>query len=151
MDTLTTQTLPSILNSWQAEDVELAACVAEVRDWMEELSQFGIPHFGETALRLLPLRKRLVQHFKLEDEILSQLMNTAPDLVEKVAELHGDSKHGHEQLLEKLDDLTSRLKAPEPPFESWQAAIKEIEMFVELLEQHERDEAASLEHLLADH
>ena len=41
--------LQEIYQNWRNEDRELESSVDELRLWMQEVNQLGIPHFGETA------------------------------------------------------------------------------------------------------
>ena len=47
------------------------------------------------------------------------------------------SSRDHRELLKQLDDLIRDLDQLDPPFLSWQAAISELERFIDSLEQHE--------------
>jgi hemerythrin-like domain-containing protein len=140
--------LSKIFETWQAEDRELEACLDEVRDWMREVSQLGIPHFGETATRLRPFHDRLVLHFDREDKMIGQLAQHYPSSSPEVSAVRTQSDHDHKHLLVRLDDLMARLNQTEPPFASWQAAMEEVELFVDVLEQHEERESESIKILM---
>ena len=140
--------LTEIFKNWRAEDCELEACLDEVRDWMREVSQFGIPHFGETATRLRPLRERLVRHFEREDSMIAQLAKSYPPPSPEIDAVRSQSAHDHNLLLSRLDDLMQRLNETEPPITSWQAAMDEIELFVDALELHEEQESESIKNLM---
>lgn len=133
---------------WRAEDRALESNIDEIRDWMHEVDQLGIPHFGETATRLGPLRDRLIAHFHREDEMIGQLAELYPSSSPEIDSVRRQSVRDHHQLLSRLDDLTARLDEIEPPFASWQAAMDELESFVDLLEQHEEQESDSIRMLM---
>lgn len=137
-----------IFANWQKEDRGLESCVDQVRDWMREVAQLGIPHFGETATRLRPLRHRLVQHFAREDEMIEQLAQLYSSSSPEIEAVRRQSVHDHDQLLARLDNLINRLNELVPPFDSWQTAIDDVEMFVDLLEQHEEQESESVQMLM---
>ena len=65
--------LSKIFDNWLSEDRQMHESLGEIRDWMKQVEQLGIPHFGETANRLLPLRERLQKHFQQEDEMITRL------------------------------------------------------------------------------
>ena len=140
--------LSEIFKNWRAEDRDLESRLDEVRDWMREVSQLGIPHFGETATRLRPLREALVRHFQREDAMIAQLARSYPSPSPEINAVRSQSAYDHDLLLSRLDDLTQRLDEPEPPFTSWQLAMDEIELFVVALEQHEEQEAESIKFLM---
>jgi hypothetical protein len=131
----------SLFQTWQMERRAVAACLDELRDWMNEVSQLGIPHFGETATRLRPLRQRLIHHFAVEDEMIEKFAARRGTTRPGTDGPHLCSSREHEQLLQRLDDMLSRLAQPDPPFASWQAAMNEVEQFVDLLEEHESRES----------
>jgi iron-sulfur cluster repair protein YtfE (RIC family) len=97
-----------------------------------------MPKFGEMGSQVENLRDILAEHFAAEEQdgYLSSALAVAPNLQRQVNELQ--SQHGH--LLEALNDLINRLKMSEPPFQSWQAAYRELEAILADLRRHERAE-----------
>lgn len=148
MNTNAKHPLTDFFQTWQTEDRALEVAVDEIRDWMHEVNQLGIPHFGETATRLAPLRNRLVNHFHREDEMIAGLAEQYPSTSPEIEAVRRQSGRDHHRLLCRLDDLIDRLAQIDPPFDSWQAAMDELEMFVDLLEQHEERESESIETLM---
>ena len=130
----------SLIQIWKTERKEVAACIDDLRHWMDEVSQLGIPHFGETATRLGPLRQRLIHHFAIEDEIIERFAPPADATTPGMDDPRHCSSREHREIIGRLDDMLSRLAQPDPPFPSWQAAMKEVESFVDLLEEHESQE-----------
>ncbi len=149
MDAETNLSVMQLLDRWQAEDHELEEQIDELRDWMQEVSQLGIPHFGETASRLLPLRKRLAQHFEREQEMIGELVEADSASSPEMDGVRRNSTHDHSQLLSRADDLIARLNQTDPPFDSWQAAMDEVAILAEALEQHEENEMESIRMLLS--
>ena len=148
------KSVPQVLDHWHDEDHSLHACVAEVRNWMREVEQRGIPHFGETAARLRPVRDRLVQHFDREDEMLHQIADLFLMPTPEIDSVRTQACYEHQQLLARFDDLSARLAELRPPFQSWQAAMKEVDEFFADLELHETQEAdnvAALASIAAQH
>ncbi len=134
--------MPSdLFDQWQSEDRQLKSYMDELREWMNQVNQLGIPHFGEAGSRLASLRQRLQQHFEREDEIVQSLAAHFVASDATVAALRANSGEDHQLILNRLDSLMKRLHQLEPPFESWLAAMNEIELFVEGLNQHEKDES----------
>ncbi len=132
--------LSRLLESWREEDQKLNVRIETIRDWMNQVNQLGIPHFGETASRLQPLRDSLLQHFTCEDEILAKLAALYGGQAPEVNAFKRQTRLDHQALLSRLDDLTRRLKEIDPPFESWTAAMDEVDLFFEAMEEHERNE-----------
>lgn len=140
-----------VFSRWKTEDRQLFTLIGELRHWMSEVAQLGIPHFGETATRLRPLRETLVQHFANEDEMIDQLTSqmSSAQITDQITDLYGRSSPGHQQLRDKLDGLIDRLNDLEPPFDSWQSAMAEVGEFFDDLEQHEKQESESVAGLIA--
>lgn len=142
------KSVPQIVDHWHDEDRSLAACVEQVRQWMREVEQRGIPHFGETAARLSPLRERLLQHFEREDKMLHQIAELFLTPTPAIDAVRTQALHEHDQLLFALDELRGRLSRLQPPFVSWQAAMREVEEFFHSLERHEEQEAVNVQALM---
>lgn len=143
-------TVHSLFKKWQEEDQELESYLDGVRDWMNDVSQLGIPRFGETASRLQQLHKRLMLHFEREDELGEQLMEFYAGGSVELNATRRQAERDHQQLSDRLEELMVRLDALDPPFASWEAAMNEVEAFVVALERHEDQESESVALLLPD-
>lgn len=150
MSSQSKRSLAFIYESWRQEDRCLKACINEVRAWMREVNQLGIPHFGETATRLRPLRIKLFTHFGRENELISQLAHFYPDTSPEIDGVRKSSIADHDRLLARLEDLIDRLSEPDPPFQSWTEAMDEVGLFVDAVEQHELQESGSIDRLLPE-
>ncbi len=148
MTTNSTTTIQALFGKWKNEDRELGRYLDAVRDWMHDVSQLGIPRFGETADRLEQLQDRLGIHFDREDEITEQLSDYYSSSSIELEAIRRQTRRDHQQLAERLEELIARLNELEPPFVSWESAIDEVELFVIVLEQHEDQHVESFETLI---
>jgi len=148
MTSKTTLTVHEIFAAWRAEDEQLGREVDSLRQWMRELDQLGKQHFGETATRLRLLRETIVDHFDREEVMMEKLSAHYPPSSPELAAVKKQAKREHQNLLARLDDLVNRLDQVEPPFESWQQAMDEMQELVNLFEHHEANEWESIEMLL---
>ena len=73
--------------------------------------------------------------------MLAKLAELYPASSPEVGAFKRQTSADHHTLLARLDDLHSRLKEIDPPFESWTAAMDEVDVFFEAMEQHERNES----------
>ena len=89
--------------------------VSELRGWLYEVEQRGIPKFGETGYRLRQFRESLSDHF----ETCCDQSFAEPVLQES------------RRLMGRLDDLIIRLEMPEPPFQSWQELVSLLVDFID--------------------
>ena len=148
MSSQSKQNFAYVFDSWKDEDRQLEAILDEVRDWMSQVNQLGIPHFGETATRLRPLKQRLFVHFGREIELISKLAMHYRSPSPEIEAVRKQSIMDHDQLMERLDDLIDRLSQLEPPFQSWTEAMDEVGLFLDAIEQHEEHESDSIRMLM---
>jgi iron-sulfur cluster repair protein YtfE (RIC family) len=134
----------ALFAKWQAEHRQLDEFTEELRTWTYEVAQLGIPHFGEAANKLTLLRVRLQKHFQQEDEIGNQLANQQSVPSVEIEATRRKATQDHISLSTRLDDLIDRLAQTEPPFDSWEQAVQEVDLFIDALEQHEEQESASI-------
>jgi len=126
------------LNLLLAEHRALLTQISELREWATAVGEHGIPHFGEMGTRMEQLRDRLRDHFAEEEKggYLSPIMEIVPRFAGEIEELGGQ----HGELLLTLDRFIARLHETEPPFASWQQAMREFEKFIGALRRHESRE-----------
>ncbi len=140
--TPTPQQLNDVMQRWNDEHAELSKKITEITRWLGEVSQLGVPRFGELAERLRHLRDRMLQHFDREDK-LGEEMHLSHACVEvEATRRRAASDHLH--LTERLDRLIAKLSELDPPFNSFQQAIDEVSLFVDAFEQHEEEESQGL-------
>ena len=103
MNTNVNSEICQIFNDWQVDHQQLADSIDEIRDWMLEVNQLGIPHFGETASRLQPFRARLQSHFDREDRILNKLAEIYSKSTPEIEAFTRQTKSDHQSLMMRLD------------------------------------------------
>jgi len=137
-----------LFQRWQAEDRELEAYLDALRDWMHQASRLDTSAFEEATARLRRLRMRLERHFRHEDKVADSLETSFDAPPAELAAVRRQSVHDRTLLFQRLDELIAKFDRPAPPFESWEDAIENLELFVDTLEQHEEQEADSIELLM---
>lgn len=95
--------------------------VKQLRCWLYEVEQFGVPKFGETGFRLRHFQTTLMEHF---DCCRKRRGENCDPSIEQESKL----------LLMRLTDLIGRLEMPDPPFESWQELVRCLKEFSDDLE-----------------
>ncbi len=138
----------ALFDAWKDEDRELESYIDSVRDWMNDVSELGLPRFGETANRLQRLRERLETHFERENRIGDQLQQLYSQKSVELDAARRQWQREHDLLIVRLDELISQLDEVDPPFPSWEAAMEQFEVFIVALEQHEDHELDSIEVLI---
>ncbi|TWT91277.1 hemerythrin domain-containing protein [Stieleria varia] len=147
MSTNIDSSLCQIFADWRDDDLALQSQIDELRRWMAEVTQLGIPRFGEMAGKLKPLQDYIHNHFARELSLLERLVDKYPEVADQVDAVRRQTNHDHDVLGRRLQEFIDRLNQPDPPFDSWTAAIDELELIVDALEQHEDQESESL-HIL---
>lgn len=130
------------LERYSQEHDHLTTRIAELREWISEVSELGIPHFAELGSRLRPLLEELNAHFEHEEQrgYLAGAIERVPQFIDDVDELLLQ----HSQFRNQLHALICRLGEYEPPFSSWQQACAEFEDVLAEIERHERRETSIL-------
>jgi len=142
---LSTERLGQLIQLWNSEHVDLSKNIQDTSIWLGQVSQLGRPRFGELATRLSVMRDRMKRHFEHE-ELLGHDLRQVADCVETVSS-NRRAASDHQHLLQRVDELISKLRELEPPFDSFQQAIDQVGLFVDAFEQHEEQEAAGLQWL----
>jgi hypothetical protein len=142
------ETARSLFEQWGQEDDRVAKQFAEMRLWMHEASNSPHPGFEQTGDRLIAFRNVLATHFAREDH----LCNTISTFYERPC-LEADgmcrqSAHDHKHLLERLDHLVLNLKSNPPAFDSWEATVDQVSLFMDAVDLHSEQESESLQSLM---
>lgn len=123
----------------------LLQSICDMRDWTCAVSEWGMPRFGELGFRLAVFRDALSQHFSEEES--GKYFRVTPGPEAQMMMVFCDQ---HQQLLERLDRLIGFLRAPEPKFRSWQAAVEQVESLINDICDHEQQETVLLQSAKAD-
>jgi len=142
---VSSERLSQLIKIWNNEHIDLSKNIQDTSVWLGQVSQLGRPRFGELAARLRVMRERMKRHFERE-ELLGQDLRQVANCVEAVSSSRRAS-NDHQHLLQRVDELISKLRELEPPFDSFQQAIDQVSLFVDAFEQHEEQEAAGLQWL----
>lgn len=135
-----------ILERLLRDHSQLLTQLEEVRCWVNGVSEWGMPRFGELGMQLERFREILATHFADEEAVeISAVQAMSPEAAsrsEKIADLH-------HQLLERLGTVIDCLRAPEPGYCSWQAAVEEAENVMNEIHDHECAEMTLIQETLA--
>lgn len=139
------ESLEALLRQWNDEHNDLAKSIRDTTLWLGQVSQRGIPRFGELAARLNSMRQRMKQHFEREESIGDDLQRASDCVEVKTTRQRAISDHQH--LTQRVDNLIAKLSELDPRFASFQQAIDQVGLFVDAFEQHEEQEAQGLQWL----
>ncbi len=140
--------LNQLFDQWKDEHRELDAYVRELTNWTNQESQLSVPRFLEAVTRLREFRDRLSAHFDKETELGNLLAKSRPGSSREIEGVRRQAAKDHSHLTKRLEALIGRMENAEAEFDSWSAAVYEFNLLIDVLEQHEEQEAESLGWLL---
>lgn len=91
-----------------------------IRQWADELADYGWPHFGEFAQRLEAARGELIRHLANCPE------SSGPD-EPSLRSLESGCSAEIQELLEEFDQFINQLRCADVCFVSWQAACRRFD------------------------
>ncbi len=136
--------LHALFAQWKDEHRQLDVHVATLCQWLHGQGHIVTPPFLRGAQKLGELRDQLEAHFVKENELGRLLANARGSLTTEIESVCHKHDREHTVLLERLGRLIHSLGTAESQFDSWDAATREFELFVDTLEQHEEQEAEAI-------
>ena len=136
--------LNALFARWKEEHRVLDTYVAELCEWFHRPVETSSPPVEQAIVRLGELRKQLEAHFVKEMELGRLLAEARGTVTMEIDSMRHKHDREHANLLERLGQLIARLDTTEPQFDQWEAITRDFELFVDTLEQHEEQEAASI-------
>lgn len=113
---------------------DVSSAVAELQQWIVEVSELGMPHFGELGQRLMCYRETLEKQFS-EEECSPQFSGGSKQFSECSQELSMLCQQ-HAQFLDELDNMVVKLHQEPPPYDSWQDAVRQFQELQTEIERH---------------
>ena len=112
-----------------------ATYVIAMQQWIHDINELGMPHFGELSNRVKCYRNLLAKDFAAEEARgrLSRVGKCRPECWAEIEELR--CQHG--QFLDELKLLEEKLCQDCPPYESWQDAVRHFDELLTEVERHE--------------
>jgi hypothetical protein len=149
VEAMTTRTdsrriIESLANRWREQHLWLNDFLDEFRRWACHHSEPDSRRYAEAAARLVQLRERLQEHFQCEDQLADHFLGAREGLSPEADANRRQVKADHSRLFKRLDGLIDEFGRRRPPYESWTAAVEQVELFADVLEQHEEQEADSI-------
>lgn len=120
------------------EHEEILTHIKELGDWTEQLKEKGLPKFGELGTRVKCFRDLLAKHFKDEERegYFKPIFGESPGCCIMVPDFHKK----HAESLCNIDNFIAKLKESEHPFQSWDEALKQFDILLTELREHENQE-----------
>lgn len=145
----TVEILNVFFEQWKEEHLQLDKYVLELSDWSHLDSQHQCPQFKEAADRLRGLEQRLVQHFSKETAIGLLLAEARGIATPEIEAARRQADKDHKLLADRLTRLIDLVNsASGDDVALWQKVRYELNLFLDVLEQHEELEAENVRWLI---
>lgn len=142
------RSIHELFSEWEQEDQRIEKQLGEIRDWMNQASELGVPCFGDTGEQLKAFRQVLITHFEQEDDLCDRLSQFYPSPCPELDAMGRQARGDHSNLIGRINQLVENLDAIEPSFDSFQCAIDQVDLLMVAIEQHEEYESDSVRALL---
>lgn len=140
--------LIGLFSQWKSEHEQLSRFVRELSVWATQDSQSESPNFSQAAVGLRKLDQRLVEHFEKEQAIGLLLADARGTSTPEVEAVQRQADKDHLALQKRLHELIEKIdRGPRNP-STWNAAIEELNLFLDVLEQHEELESENVRSLI---
>lgn len=136
-----THRLKALFEDWKCEHQALDRHVDDLLEWLADGSCPEDIRCEEASDRLQQLRDRLQRQFDLENGISGLLVKARGSQTQELHAVLDKAEREHQQLMNRLNDLIDRSGNACAGFPSWQEAVYQINLFIDVLEQHEDEEA----------
>ena len=119
------------------------APLQEIRSWVHDVEELGLPHFGEFAQRLGDLRAVIVRGSTNPAQSSICLCEGSQGTRDTRSNQTSGRRYAVcSMILQRLDDMISTLRSEEDCFITWQAASRSFEEICQLIESADRPSQA---------
>jgi iron-sulfur cluster repair protein YtfE (RIC family) len=148
---MTTKPAPTtdvLFQGWKEEHCELDRQAMELSVWLHDQSKLRAAQFREAVSRISDLKERLTSHFKNEELICEELLKQRGWGSHESQAVQRQSNRDHEVISSRLKHLIDRMQEGESDCDSWTTGVRELNLILDVLEQHEEQEEESVGSLL---
>jgi hypothetical protein len=133
-----------LFEQWKKEHCELDKYAMELSAWVHQQSQQREMQFREAVTRLGELNKKLAVHFTKEAEIGKQLLAIQGEHTPEAEALQRQAERDHSNIISRITHLIDRMQDVEAERDAWKDSMFELNLIIDVLEQHEEQEAESV-------
>lgn len=137
-----------LFEQWKEEHCQLDQCAMELSTWLHEQSLLRTAQFREAVKRIHVLSERLSAHFAREQAIASGLVESRGWVSQESLAVQRQSERDHSNISTRLKHLIDRMQEGEAECDAWATGVHEMNLILDVLEQHEEQEAESVGWLL---
>ncbi len=143
--------LVGLFERWKDEHKQLDQVVDDLTGWtsMAEKSQkVEADRFLEAARHLRGLHELLTHHFSKEKIVGNLLAEARGIATPEIEAFQQKADKDHALLSSRLNKLIDYVESAPAQLSNWKSAIQELNLFLDLLEQHEELEAEHVHWLI---
>lgn len=148
---MTQQVLPEVqqlFDQWKSEHAALDQHEMELIQWVHDQSRQRDQQYRDAVAKVHELNQRLAQHFVREGEICSRLYRLRGAASEETRATIRQTAKDHDQILCRLKQLADRMQEARSELDAWKNSMAELNLIIDLIEQHEEQEAESIQWLI---
>ena len=134
----------SLFEQWQEEHVELRQFTAELEQWIFAQTKLRANQFRETVTRLNKLNEKLQSHFAREAALCDRMQDYHCPGSEECAAVQRQCDRDHADISNRLKHLIDRMQDAEADQDCWNRGVYELTLIMDIIEQHEEQEAESV-------
>lgn len=140
--------IDALFGRWKEEHRHVDAALLYLTDWFHQQGTVLSPPFVLATAKLSELRAQLEGHFAKEDELVRLLGEARGSTTMEIESVRRQTEREHATIISRISELITNLGTAQAEFDSWETATRDFELLVDLLEQHEEQEAATVGWLL---
>jgi uncharacterized protein (DUF1501 family) len=148
METPTSSKIESLFTQWRSEHDSLDRFAVDLLNWAHDQSKRREAQYREAVAKVSELSERLAKHFARESEIVAMLIAARGEQSPEAAATRRQSERDHTNLTCRLKQLVDRIHESQSERDAWKTSMSELSLILDLLEQHEEQEAESIEWLI---
>lgn len=133
---------------WKAEHQMIDRYTANLTEWIASQTQLRNLQFQETVRKLTELNEQLQGHFTREGQISQHLLAAHSDCSLDADAVQRQIDRDHENISNRLKHLIDRMQDAEHEQDAWKKGVHELGLIIDLIEQHDEQEAESVNCLL---
>ena len=137
-----------LFEQWKNQHCELDKYCMELETWIYQQSQQRISQFREAVGKLHDLQQKLSTHFEQEQVLGKEIAVAQNRPLPEAQALQRQSERDHHNISKRLKQLIDRMQDAEFETDAWQSGTSELKLIIDVLEQHDEQEAESVGWLL---
>jgi len=137
-----------VFDRWKSEHQLLEQYTSNLCEWIASQTKLRDLQFQETVKKLAELNEQLQGHFMREGQISEHLQSAHRDCTLDADAVKRQIDKDHANISNRLKHLIDRMQEAEHELDAWKKGVHELGLIIDLIEQHDEQEAESVTCLL---